>query len=298
MTFKLFRKSPLVWLYAGGAVLLLAAAAVWCFKISLDPERVFWATIERGLATRAVTVQAKQESAGTTADQTIRISFGAENRSHSLTTLSQGGTLVKTEMIGTPTLDYTRYVNVITDQKKVDGTPIDPSKILGVWAKGQEGTGQFFNQAVFGFSMPVGGMGVPIGHLSPEHRATLVKQIRDDVAYQLDFSKTKKEWTNGRLLYTYDISVQPVGYIAMMKQLSSLTGLHSLDDVNPKDYTAQEPFGLKVTIDVRSRQVVRVSSPERGSEQNYVSYDVPVQIALPTNAISGTEMQKLLSDLQ
>jgi len=298
MTLKIFKKKPLIWLYVGGALLVVAALVFWCIKMSTDPERVFWQTIERGLATRGVTVHSEQTSSGTNANQTIRYSLGAANLSHSVTTLSQEGTTVKNEMIGTSTVDYTRYVDIKTDQKKADGSPIDPSKLLGVWAKGQVGSNQFFSQAVFGASLPVGGMGVPLANLQADARAKLVKQIRNDATYTADFSKTKKERVNGRLQYTYEVEVQPVAYVAMMKQFSSDVGLHGLDQVDPANYKGQKPFKLFITVDARAHQVTRITAPDTGGEQTYSSYDVPVQADLPKNAITGAELQKLLSDLQ
>lgn len=298
MNLKISKKSPLLWLYAGGALLLLVAVWFWCAKVSTDPERVFWATIERGLATQAVTTQATQSNQGTKAEQTIRYSLGAQNLSHSLTKLSQQGTTVVNEMIGTPTVDYTRYVDIKTDQKKADGSVLDTSKLLGVWAKGQEGSNQFFTQAVFGASLPIGGMGVPIANLQPEARAKLVKQIRDDSVYQVSFNKTKKERVGGRLQYTYEATIQPVAYVALMKQFSSDLGLHGLDRLDPANYKGQKPFKLQITVDVRSRHVVRITAPETGNHQTYTSYDVPVQIEIPKKTITGAELQQLLSSLQ
>src|SRR6185436_20139272 len=103
MTVKKSLKSPVMWLYVGGAILLIVAVFVWCFKISMDPERVFWATIENSLATRGITVQSEQETNGTKAEQLIRYSFGAQNLAHTETTLTQGPTIVKNETSATPT---------------------------------------------------------------------------------------------------------------------------------------------------------------------------------------------------
>lgn len=298
MSLKFFKKNPLIWLYIGGALLLVAAAVVWCFVVSKNPERVFWNTIGNSLSVPGVTVQSEQNNAGVGSKQSIRYSLGADNLSHSVTTLSQTGTTVMNEMIGTPTVDYTRYVDIKTDQKKADGGKLDFSKLLGVWAKGQEGSSQFFSQAVFGASLPVGGMGVPIGNLSPEARDKLIKQIRDDMVYKIDFGKVKKERVSGRLLYTYDTTITPMAYIAMMKQFSSSIGLHALDDLDPKNYQSQKPFKLNITIDVLAGQVVSIASPSSGAKQTYSGYGIPVQIEVPKNAISGTELQKRLSDLQ
>ncbi len=298
MNLKMSKKNPLTWLYIGGALLLAIAVVLWCVKISTDPERVFWQTIERGMSSRGVTITSHQNNNSATADQTIRYSMGAENLSHSVTVLKQGGTTVKNEMIGTPTVDYTRYVDIKTDQKKADGTPINPSKLIGKWAKGEQGSGQFFSQAVFGASLPIGGMGVPIGMVDSEKRAELIKKVHADNVYQVSFNKTKKERVDGRLLYTYEVMVRPSSYVGLMKKFAQSVNLHGLDQVQPDDYKAQKAFKLLITIDARAQHVVRITAPDTGSEQTYSAYGVPVQIDVPKKTISGTELGQLLSSLQ
>lgn len=295
---KTLKKNLLSCLYVGGALLILLAAWLWFAKISTDPERVFWGTMEQGLSTRDVTVQAEQETGVSSAKQTVRYSLGANSMSHSLTTLQQQGTTVQNEMIATPTTDYTRYVNIKTDQKKADGSPINFSKLLGVWAKSEEGSGQFFSQSVFGASLPVGGMGVPIGNPGPEVRAKLVKQMRSDKTYSIDFAKTKKEKKGGRTIYTYEATVHPQGYVSLMKEFSKGVGLHGLEQIDPANYKNQKAFTLQISVDARSRHVVQIASPETNSKQTYSSYDVPVRVELPKKAISAAELQQILSTLQ
>ena len=290
-------KNPLVWLYVGGGLLLLGAVFLWCFKIGNDPQRVFWATIDRGLTTRGVTIAADQEEGDTTVKRLIRFSLGANNLSHSRTDFTQGSTRVVSETIGTPTVDYSQYVSIKTEEKKKDGTRINPAKVIGVWSKNDQG-GQFFSQSVLGGSLPVGGLVVPIGKLSQKDRAEIVAQARKDGVYKTDFSKVKKERKSGRLLYTYEVSVQPVGYVALIKHFSQSAGLHALDQVVPADYKTQQAFKVKITVDVYARQVIEVAALDAKSRQKYLDYGLPVQVAVPTQTISSIEMQKRLADLQ
>lgn len=298
MKLKINKKNPLVWIYTAGVLLLLVGVWLWCTKISMDPERVFWSTIERGLTTRGVTIQAEQNNSGTSVKQTVQYSLGGTNLAHSLTELSQAGTTVRNEMIATPTADYSRYQSITTNQKKADGSNLDFSKVIGVWAKGQEGVGQLFSQTVFGSSLPVGGLGVPIANMPETERSKLIQQIRQDDVYQLLFDKVKKTSERGRVLYTYEVTIQPVAYAKLMKQFAKNMGLHSLDHLEPDQFKGQKPFALQITVDARARQVVRVTAPESKLKQEYVSYDVPVQLVLPTNTITGQELQKRLAELQ
>ncbi len=287
-----------MWLYIIGGILLVLAVGVWYVGFCSDPERVFWKTIEQGLATNAVTIQAKQTANGTTANQMMQFSLGANNLSRSLTTMTQQGTIVKSEMVATPTDDYTRYLQIKTDQKKADGGVRDFSKVIGVWAQGLQGSGQLFAQTVFGVSLPVGGMGVPIGNLAPKARADLMTQIKHDGVYKIVFGKVKKERVAGRTQYTYDALVTPSAYVALMKRYAQSVGLHGLDQLNPADFAGQKAFTLRITVDTRAHHVVRITAPDNGSTQAYMAYDVPVQITVPSKAISATALQQLLAGQQ
>lgn len=290
-------KNPLLWLYVGGGLLLIGAVLVWCFKISADPERAFWATFERGLSARGVTIEASQENAGSSLNQTIRYSLGADNYSQSRTVFDQGKTKVVSEMLGTPTKDYTRYISIKTDQKKKDGGEIDFSGVVGAWAKEDQG-GNFFSQSVLGGGLPVGGMVVPIGHVDREARAAIMQQTKQDAVYAIDFSKTKKERVDGRLFYTYEISIQPVGYVAMIKRFSQQLGLHALDQLEPADYKGQQAFKVALTVDVYAQQVVAAQAVEGKNRQTYSGYGISFRPELPAKTITATELQKRLSNLQ
>lgn len=292
------KKKPILALYLFGALLLVVAGALWWTKTSINPERVFWGTIDQSLATSAVTIQADQKSNGTSVHQTVQYSMGAKNMTHSLTKLSQGNTVVQNELIGTPTTDYTRYVSVKTDQKNANGKDLNFSNIIGVWAKGQAGQNQLFSQGVLGIGLPLGGVAVPIGNLQPTQRHKLIKEIKNNVVYQTDYSKAKKQTVNGRLQYVYSVDVQPVAYATLMQHFAQLVGMHDLDSLNPNTFQGQQSLKMKLTVDVRSRHLVAVEMESNGDKQTYAAYDVPVTITEPAKAISTTELQNRLSHLQ
>jgi hypothetical protein len=297
-TIKTVLKKPLAWFYIGGVLLLLIGAAFWCYKVSTDPEQVFWRTVEQSLATRGVTINSEQTSNGTAVHQAVQYSLGATNITHTTTVLSQPGTEVHNEVIGTPTADYTRYVSIKTDQKKTSGGELDFSKILGVWSKGDASMARVFEQSALGTSLPLGGMGIPVAYVTPEVRAELVSQMHHDSLYDIAFDKTKKERKDGRLLYTYEVTIQPVAYAGFMKQFGKEMGLHSLDQLDPNAYKGQPPLKMNITIDVAARHVVSASVPESEYAQTYSAYDVPVMLKLPKDTITSQELQQRLQQLQ
>ncbi|HSX34767.1 MAG TPA: hypothetical protein VLF62_03945 [Candidatus Saccharimonadales bacterium] len=292
------RKKPILSLYVFGLVLLLIGGALWWTKTSINPERVFWETVDQSLSTAAVTIQADQKNDKTSIHQTVQYSLGAKNISHSLTKLTQGNTIVRNELIGTPTADYTRYVSVKTDQKGKDGKDLDFSKVIGVWAKGQSGQNQLFSQGVLGVGLPLGGVAMPIGNLQPTQRHKLIKEIQDNVVYQTTYNKAKKQTVNGRLQYVYDVSVQPVAYATLMQHFAQTLGMHDLDSLDPNNFRGQASLKMTLTVDVRSRHLAAVEMQSTHDKQTYSAYDVPVSIGVPAKAISVTELQERLSHLQ
>jgi hypothetical protein len=297
MSLQVLKRKPLLFIYTAGIVLLLIAGYVWWNSVSTKTDRVWWSMMNQSLTTSGVTVQASQVSNGTNIHQTIQFSLGALNQTHSLTTLSQAGTTVQDEMIATPAQDFTRYVNVKTNQKSASGKALNFSKVTGVWAK-RDGQAQLFSQDVLGTGLPLGGVAIPIADLSPTLRTKLVNQIRTQGVYDISFKDVQKQHQHGRLVYVYTAKIQPVLYAGMMKSLAKSVGIHDLDSLDPNSFSSQPPFTMKLTVDVHAKQLMTAEAVGAAIKQTYSSYDVPVQVAIPTNTISGTELQKRLTQLQ
>jgi hypothetical protein len=294
-------RTSVLWL-AGLGVAVVAAVTLGTWnKHAANPERVFWDTVAQGLRTSSVTIGAAQDAGGTNVHQLLQYSLGAENINHTLTTLNQSGTTVKNEAIGTPTADYTRYVSVKTDQKGADGKPLNLSKIIGVWAKNDTnntGAGQLFTQAVMGTSLPLGGVAIPIANLSPALRTDMITEMRNDNIYQVNFKDVKKKTVNGRLQYTYDVTVQPVLYAGMMKNFAKSMGLHALDQLDPNSFSGQAGLKLRLVVDARAKHLMSAELPDSHVNQTYNSYDVPVSISVPKTTVTVTELQKRLGEIR
>ncbi len=284
-------------LIAVGAIVLVIGLGALGAKMYTDPQRVFNAMLRDSLASSSVTVQATQVSTGATAKQTIQYTLGAQNMSHALTTITQGKTVVVDETIGTQAADYTRYASITTDQKAKSGKPLDVSKVVGVWAKND--AHQIFSQTVLGTGLPIGGMVIPIGAISPEKRSSLLEQIAKDNVYNIVYKDVTHSTKGGRLQYTYDASVNPVGYVRLMRTFAQDIGIHDLDQLNPNSYASQQTLHVKLTVDAYSHHLVTAALTEGGTyTQSYSSYDIPVGISLPSRTISTTVLQQRLNAMQ
>jgi len=292
-------KKPLLSLYILGSLFILIGGWVWWAKVSTNPQRVFWGTIEQSLATSAVTIEASQTSTTSSIHQTVQYSFGAANITHSLTTLKEGNTTVVDELIGTPTTDYTRYASIATTQKTKSGKPLNVASVTGIWAKNStNGKGQLFSQATLGTGLPIGGIAIPIADFNQSTRGTLLQEIKNATVYEVSYNTVKKQTVDGRLRYTYNVAVEPVAYVELMQRFAQALGLHDLDSLDPSKYVGQSALQMQITIDVRSHHVVTASLPAAGATQTYSSYDVPVSVTVPANTITLQALQQRLTALQ
>lgn len=296
MSVRTLIRKPLFLLYAGGILLLLLGGWLWWCRLNTNPERVFWGMVEQSLATSAVTIQVERSNEATQLRQTLKYSFGVSNLAHIITNIRQADAVVRNEAVATPTADFMRYTSIQTSQKAADGTDIDFSKVVGVWTKSDEGMQEQFSGSIFGTTLPLGGMAVPIGSLNPEDRAALMNSIKRENIYQVAFDKVKKEEQNGRLVYVYDVSVQAVAYASILKEFAANLGLHDFDQLDPSAYEGQEPLKLQFTVDVRAQRLIKISIPEASYEQTYSAYDVPVKIELPKETITPEELRQRLGE--
>lgn len=304
-SFSTVTKRPYWYLYVAGLLLLIVSGYLWWSRVYLAPERVFWTMLSNSLSTQGVTVETAQSSAQSSIKQLVQVQTGTINRAHSLTTLKQGKTEVKTEIIGTKDADYTRYRSIKTDQKNAEGKPLNVSKVLNVWSKSDNSQQQsettpsghqLFAQAVLGVGLPVGSLPVPIAELSPSQRDSLMRLIRSQEVYQTSFQKIAKERKHGRLLYTYDTKVQTILYVRLMKEFAKDLGLHELDAVDPNNYQTAQPLQIKLTVDAYSRQLVAVDAGQ-GYRQTYEGYGLPLSVDIPQKTISSKELQLRLTQL-
>lgn len=296
---KVFAKKYITWWLVGsGLVLLLVAGALWWCKLSVTPERVFWGMIGQSFQTTGVTMSSISEQGEATVEQHLQYSLGDQNRALASTTLRQGGAVVTTQTLGTLGADYTRYAQIQTERTGSDGGPLDLSKVLNVWAKTEQpaGSSQILSQTILGLSVPLGSIPVPIGSLDPEQRQKLIDQIKNESVYEVSFKDAKREKQNGRLYYTYEVKIQTIPYVHLVKEFAKGIGLHDLDQVEPNDYQG-EPLTVQIKVDARAKQIVEVYVPTVDSRQRFSSYDISVSLGVPSGSVPAEELQRRLNEL-
>lgn len=296
---KLQKIKPAWWFVLVGLLLLVAAAAVWWCKLSLDPERVFWATVEQNMQTTGVTVQYTEAANNSSLEQITQFSLGAVNVAHSRTIIRDGGNVVATEVLGTPDADYTRYTAVESERRDESGQPLDFSQVLNTWAKTDAvASGELLGQALLGLAAPIGGNPMPIGNLNPEARASILSYLRDQHVYDVDFSKAQKTKKDGRTYLTYDVKIQAIAYVSLMKRFAEAVGMHQLDGLDPNNFQGQPAAEVKITIDARAKHIVSVEIAGSNFSQTFHSYDIPVATPVPDYSIPMSELQRRIDELR
>jgi hypothetical protein len=177
--------------------------------------------------------------------------------------------------------------------------------VVNVWAKsddvaqsGTQGSGhKLFAEAVLGIGLPIGTIPVPIGEVAPKHRESMLRQIRDNKPYKVSFKDVKKERKDGRLLYTYEVEIQTILYVSLMKDFAKRLDLHELDQVDPNTYKTAQPLKTKLTIDATARQLVGVDNGQQGVAQAYRGHGLPIKVTLPKDYISAGELRQRLLEL-
>lgn len=297
-------RRPLWQFYVTGVIILGLSGWLWWVKVYTAPTRVFWGAIANSLSTRSFETEISQTTESDSLKQLIYVDTYAK-KARSVTQLKQQGTEVETEIIGTPTTDYTRYTNIASNQKDAAGKPVDTSNVLRVWAisddvaQGETNTSghQLYAQATLGIGLPIGSVPVPMIDLESRDHKTVMDQIRNENIYKPDFASVKREQKDGRQIYTYDVTIQTILYVRLMQTAARYLGLSELEKVDANTYSGSATIKLKMAIDARSLRLASVDSGQ-GFSQIYRSYNTLYDVRVPEQVISATELQQRLSVLQ
>lgn len=282
-------------LIALALVIFAGSGWAWWHYIQSEPTKVFERMLETSMSTPSVTKTVTQKENDQKLEQIIQLSASPAAQVHSRNVLDQGQAVITTESIGNKANDFIRYENIQTDQKNSAGSSFDFSSVLSVWGKsGQDaetsGEAQLFNQTILGV--------VPMANLAATERHKLLDQIMKDGVYQVDYSKVRRAIKNGRPVYTYDVSVQPVAYITMLKSFAGALGLPQLEDVDPQQYANTPPLSFSFEIDVWSAQLAKVDYTDTGRSETYTAYGARTLIAEPENVVTLEELQSRLQSIQ
>lgn len=289
--FKKQSKTAMVLELAVLACIILVGVTgyLWWTKIFMNPERTLNDTIANNLQTRSITKVVDQSGPTGGLKQVTYLSFYPPVVSaDTVTTLKQSAgsnvTSVTTETIGTSDSDYVRYTDVSGTQNLQGAQNL--KNLLGTWAKRQQNlsAGQqvtFLNESMFGV--------LPFGYFNNAQKAQLVSIINQENIYK--YTDVKREISNHRPVFVYDMSINPADLVTMMQQYVKLSGVGDPNQFEPSQYKGLDDVKIKLTVDILSRQVVEVAY-STGRVEEYSGQNLYHQVNLPQNTIPVEELQR------
>lgn len=274
------------------ALWLIVALFAWFQVVYQSPENVFKGMLRNNFATVGYTKDATSSQGEMVSQELTQLQLLSDPVVRGVTSLKQGGDSVVTNTLTTGSDTYVRYTKIDTDRKDENGKPLDFTKAVNVWAKGEARGGsadQAYGQLMLGL--------MPIGNMAANDRAELLKQIEQNEIFKVDYKNVKKHTKDGRLQYEYNVSIVPQPYIAMLKAFGESVGLASqVADLDPKNYQGQEPVAIKVTVDAKSRHLVTVGMDgQEAQTEKYTSFGIVKPVKIPTKHITTEELQQRLS---
>lgn len=274
-------------------LVVLVTLGLWQYHNSTNADRVFWGMVDDTMQTTSYTRHAQQKSGSQSVDQVFITAAAPQHKLFSDSVFTQTGVdsaTAVTENLGTPTADYVRYTQIETAQD------LDFRKLLNIWGVAEsqapgKTAAQLYNQAVLGV--------IPTGNLSAEQRREVIKIMRDNKAYSFTLMSTKRSLPFGRPTLSYNVIVNPVGYISALKQFATYVGLNHLEEVNPADYESARTLSFMVDVDGWSHQMTAVSQIGDAKIEDITGRNMKRElIDVPSDAIPVEELQAKLQAVQ
>lgn len=288
------RTSAVLFVLAGLLVIAGLGGLYWQ-KVYTNPSYVFDRMLENALHTTSITKQSVTSGPGQQIIQNTALYLSPEAKIHSVVDISQTGeqqSRVKRETITSKTENFVRLVSVETNQKRADGKPFDFSSVTGLWGgTPADSTNNSFSQ-LYGQNVAV-----PYANLPFDARQTLLKQIKNDEVYKVNYGAVKRVVRNGRPAYEYPVDVKPEGFIKMMKTLGSLLNIPSFEQVKSDEYKNIPSVKFTFTVDILSGDLSKVDFGG-GQVENYSGIGLHNFPSNPDNAVSMSELQNRLQKLQ
>lgn len=268
--------------------MLINGWILWTFVFN-SKQNIFESMLANSLSTTSVTKQINESGDVGSLVQSSQAHFGTQNVVEVKTTITQGSgdqqTKVQTRTIGTPTENYSAYEH-ITIPENESKPNID--EIIGLWGVQleSEGGNGVYSEAIYGAVM--------FGNLPNQQRAELLNLMDEKLVYVPNYDDVESKEINGRSTYAYPVAMSSGGYAETVRRYDEMLGLNLLSDINPEDYADSPAINLKLYVDKRSRQLVRVEYSDGGRAENYTAYGIKKQVDIPENYISRSELESKL----
>ena len=274
---RLTHKQTVLAIVLTGIVVFAIVSYFGWTKVYENPARVFWDGIANDLATSQVIRQINEQSTGTTLSETIRLNLSGGDLAQANTTLTNLGSSISTETIGTPYADYVKYTDIIDKAHNQKVIPLSLRSLIGVWVKHSPGTlksplTHLLGQSILGV--------VPTAYIpEPQRQALMVLAHK---AFKPDLSTVSTRTINGKRAYVYRVKISAVNYAEFVSTFCSDEGFGRPAFLRPGNFSAGSTYDLQFSINPQSHEILQINYGH-GHVENYSGYGVPTSITIPTH---------------
>lgn len=274
-------KSTSFLLTLGGVILLFFAIWLNWTQVHENSYNVFWGMLGNNLSTTSVSKTVNESGSNGDVVQNVSMNYGLHNDVYISTLIKSANATVKTAGIGTTDTNYQKYVSVKATPGSTAKLP-DFTQSIGKWVKqatgGSSGQPSLFSQVALGLE---GGNVLPMASLTSDQRVKLLDYLHSNTVFQTDYSKVQKHSENGRPVYTYNVTVEPVAYVGLEKQFAEYLNIKDLDKVDPNNYESSKPLNLKLSVDAHSQRLVKTDYVGAKHTEEFSDYGILHKISVP-----------------
>lgn len=281
-------KNQINWMVA---VALIVAGCLlfwfWYNQSYLKPANVFWGTVNNNLAVDYITRTSTKSEGAQKLMQVTDLQFTPKLIARSTVKLENTETneRVVTETIGTSTTDYLRYAEIKSNKSSVNAD----KSLIGAWAKREAGKGeqpQILADALMGSVLM-------FGNLSSSQQSQIISQLKSTNAFQ-KYDLVSKNNENGRLIYTYNVSINLDAYSKIYANYLIMLGEDKLAaQIGQQQSGATYDFILQ--INAGSRVPTKLGVADSQDTEIFTNVGSGPRFIAPTTTLTIAELQAKLS---
>ncbi len=258
----------------------------WYNQSYLKASNVFWGTLSSNLSVDYVTRTSSKTEGTQKLTQVNDLQFTPALIARSTVKLENTETneRVITETIGTSTTDYLRYAEI----KSNNSAKADKSAI-GQWAKREAAQGE--QPQILADSLL--GSVLMFGNLSAIQQDQIISQLKSTNAFQ-KYDLVSKKSENGRMIYTYNVSIDLDAYSKIYANYLIMLGQEKLAaQIGQQQSGSKYDFVLQ--INAGSRVPTKLGVPGNQDTETFTNVGYGPRFVAPKATLSIAELQAKLS---
>ena len=83
-------------------------------------------------------------------------------------------------------------------------------------------------------------------------------------------------------------------YAGAVQLFAKALGLSASARISPSSYALGDKLNVEISVDVLSRQLVKIGYPDSGAQERYSGYGLSPRLELPTRSVNSKTFQEAL----